>query len=269
MGATGQLVKLHNSSERMGGLGPIVARHQRKPAMQTTTAPVPTIDAAELTPGSVVSHGTLRSDHLADALLGEIDRLALSQYLPADLAADAQLLATSASAAVAGELPTNDVETIADLFEFLNEAAPVGWCLESLEGDGCEFCWQPVTLTAQLQAVGSCWIGTAWNDLQNEAVSDLINRYDDSPEGLQNFETSDWVNLDEPYTADLLERWETQRADIWALFESYVEAIGATSTLEALEGETLEDPEDMAAAIVNRAMTWAGLELLRELNPDR
>ena len=237
--------------------------------MQTTTAPVPTIDAAVLTPGSSVSHGTFRSDHLADALLGEIDRLALSQYVPADLAAAAQLLAATASDTVAGDLPESAEETVSDLFEFLNEAAPIGWCLESLEGDGSDICWQPVTLTAQLQAVGSCWVGTAWNDLQNEAVVDLINRYDDSPEGLQNFETSDWVNLDEPYTADLLRRWETQRADIWALFEAYVEAIGATSTLEALEGETIEDPEDMAAAIVNRAMSWAGLELLRELNPDR
>ena len=237
--------------------------------MQTTTAPVPTIDAAVLTPGSSVSHGTFRSDHLADALLGEIDRLALSQYVPADLAAAAQQLAATASDTVAGDLPESAEETVSDLFEFLNEAAPIGWCLESLEGDGSDICWQPVTLTAQLQAVGSCWVGTAWNDLQNEAVVDLINRYDDSPEGLQNFETSDWVNLDEPYTADLLRRWETQRADIWALFEAYVEAIGATSTLEALEGETIEDPEDMAAAIVNRAMSWAGLELLRELNPDR
>ena len=232
--------------------------------MTTTTATVPTIDAADLTPGSVVSHGTLRSDHLADALLGEIDRLALSQYLPADLAADAQLLAASASDLVAGDLPTNDVETIADLFEFLNDAAPAGWCLESLEGDGCEFCWQPVTLTAQLQAVRSHWDGT-----ENEAVADLIRIYDDEPDGLQNYERSDWVNLDECYTFDLLKRWENQRADIWALFESYVEAIGATSTLEALEGETIEDPEDMAAAIVNRAMSWAALELLREINPDR
>jgi hypothetical protein len=232
--------------------------------MTPTTTPAPTIDAADLTPGSVVSHGTLRSDHLADSLLGEIDRLGLSQYLPADLAADAQLLAASASDLVAGDLPTNNVETIADLFEFLNGAAPSGWCLESLEGDGCEFCWQPVSLTAQLQAVGSRWDGT-----ENEAVAELIRIYDDEPDGLQNYEQSDWVNLDECYTFDLLKRWENQRADIWALFEDYVEAIGATSTLEALEGETLEDPEDMAAAIVNRAMTWAALELLREINPDR
>ena len=238
--------------------------------MQTTTATAPTIDAADPTPGSVVSHGTLRSDHLADALLGEVDRLGLSQYLSADLAAAAQLLATTASDMVAGDLPSNDVETIEELFEFLNEAAPAGWCFELLEGDGCEFCWQPVTLTARLQAVGSHWVdNNEWVDTENEAMADLIRRYDDIPDGLQNYETSDWVNLDECYTFDLLKRWENQRADIWALFEAYCDAIGATSTLEALEGETLEDPEDMAAAIVNRAMSWAGLELLRELNPDR
>jgi len=230
---------------------------------------IPPINFQDLAPGSVVSQGTLRSDHLADALLGEIDRLALSQYLPAELAADAQLLATTASGPVAGELPANDVETIEDLFDFLNEAAPAGWCLESMEGDGCEFCWQPVTLTAQLQAVGSRWIRTDYEAPNNDAVADLISRYDDAPEGLQNFETSDWVNLDECYTSDLLKRWENQRDSIWALFEAYCGAIGATSTLEALEGDTIEDPEDMAAAIVNRAMSWAALELLREINPDR
>ena len=237
--------------------------------MTSATTPVPTINASDLTPGSSVSHGTLRSDHLADALLGEIDRLALSQYLPADLASAAQLLATTASDHVAGDLLDSADETVSDLFEFLNEAAPVGWCLESLEGDGSDICWQPVTLTAQLQAAGSVWVGTAWNDLQNESVSDLIERFDDDPEALRNFEISDWVNLAECYTHDLLKRWENQRDSIWALFEAYVEAIGATSTLEALEGETIEDPEDMTAAIVNRAMSWAALELLREINPER
>lgn len=228
----------------------------------------PPISSADLTPGSSVSHGTLRPDHLADSLLGEIDRLALSQYLPADLAAAAQLLAATASDLVAGDLPESADEIVSELFEFLNDAAPSGWCLESLEGDGADICWQPVTLTAQLQAVGSHWVETGWEAPNNEAVADLISRYDDEPDGLRNYENSDWVNLDECYTSDLLNRWENQRGDIWALFESYVDAIGATSTLEALEGETLEDPDDMAAAIVNRAMTWAALELLREMNPD-
>lgn len=39
-------------------------------------------------------------------------------------------------------------------------------------------------------------------------------------------------------------------------------------TLEALEGETIEDPEDMAAAIVNHAMTWAARCIAQELWVD-
>lgn len=235
----------------------------------TTTTPAPTIDPADLIGSGSVSSGTLRPDHLADSLLGEIDRLGLSAAVPPDLAAAAQQLSTSASDPVAPKLPESADETITDLIDFLNDSAPSGWTLQALEGDGADLCWQPVTLTAQLQAVGSRWIRTDYEAPNNEAVNDLIDRYDDAPDGLLNFETSDWVNLDECYTSDLLKRWENQRADIWALFEDYCEAIGATSTLQALEGETIEDPEDMAAAIVNRAMSWAALELLREINPDR
>lgn len=228
-----------------------------------------TINAADLTPGRSVSHGTLRPDHLADSLLGEIDRLGLSPYLLAEVGTAGQRLAATASDAVAGDLPESAEETVSELLEFLNDAAPSGWCLDTVEGDGADICWQPVTLTAQLQAVGSRWVQTGWEAPNNQAMADLIRIHDDEPDRLRNYETSDWVNLDECYTFDLLKRWENQRADIWALFEDYVEAIGATSTLEALEGETIEDPEDMAAAIVNRAMTWAALELLREINPDR
>lgn len=237
--------------------------------MTLTTAPVPPIDSADLIGSGSVSSATLRPDHLADSLLGEIDRLGLSEALPADLAAAAQQLATTAADLVADSPGDTDLETVTDLIDFLNDAAPNGWTLQALEGDDSDLCWQPVTLTAQLQAVGSQWIRTDYEAPNNSAVFDLIERYEDAPDGLLNFETSDWVNLDECYTSDLLRRWENQRDDIWALFEAYCEAIGATSTLQALEGDTIEDPEDMAAAIVNRAMTWAALELLREVNPDR
>lgn len=245
------------------------------PHVWTQVIPTPTerlgliIDPADLIGSGSVSSGTLRPDHLADTLLGEIDRLGLSSAVPAELAAAAQQLATSAADTVAPGLPESADEMVTDLIDFLNDAAPNGWTLQALEGDGADLCWQPVSLTAQLQAVGSRWIRTDYEAPNNSAVFDLIDRYDEDPEALQNFETSDWVNLDECYTRDLLNRWETQRADIWALFEAYCDAIGATSTLQALEGETIEDPEDMAAAIVNRAMTWAALELLRDINPDR
>jgi hypothetical protein len=108
-----------------------------------------------------------------------------------------------------------------------------------------------------------------WQDVKNEAVRDLINKYEDDPEALLNYETSDWVNLDECCTSDLLNRYKTQEEEIKALFNDYCECAGYTSTLDALEGETIEDPEDMIAAMVNKAMTWAALEILGEIYPDR
>ena len=107
-----------------------------------------------------------------------------------------------------------------------------------------------------------------WTDSQNSCVEDILDRFDDCPESLKDFDRSDWVNMAECYTSDLLNRWDKQREDIDSLFDDYCSAIGATSTLEALEGETIEDPEDMAAAIVNHAMTWAAQCLARDLWPD-
>lgn len=128
---------------------------------------------------------------------------------------------------------------------------------------------EPPTLRELLTAAGSRWVDTDWTAPKNAAIDDIIDRFDDCPEALQDFDRSDWVNLCECYTRDLLRRWEQQTDDIRALFEDYCEAIGATSTLEALEGQTIEDPDDMAAAMVNLAMTWGAMELARELWPDR
>jgi hypothetical protein len=130
------------------------------------------------------------------------------------------------------------------------------------------------TLSQLLTEAGSQWAPLArgedtWEDSRNDAMADLLERYETCPEALLNFETSDWVNLDEPYTSDLIKRYERNTPDIKALFESWCDAIGATSTLEALEGQTIEDPEDMMAAMVNVAMTYAAQELIRELWPDR
>ena len=130
------------------------------------------------------------------------------------------------------------------------------------------------TLSQLLTDAGSRWAPMArgeetYTDCRNEAVRDLLSRYEDDPEALLNYETSDWVNLDECYTHALIKRYESQEDDIKALFDDYCECAGYTSTLEALEGETIEDPYDMMAAIVNRAMTWAAIEILREIYPDR
>jgi hypothetical protein len=126
------------------------------------------------------------------------------------------------------------------------------------------------TLRQMLSAVGSHWAETGWEAPQSEAIDDIIDRFDDCPEGLRDFYQSDWVNLCECYTYQLLQRWERQTEAIRSLFNDYCEAIGASSTLHALEGEcdAFEDGDDLNAAIVNHAMTWGALELCRELWPN-
>ena len=127
------------------------------------------------------------------------------------------------------------------------------------------------TLTELLTKADSQWVRKDWARPQNDCIDDIIERFDDCPEGLQDFDRSDWVNLCECYTYQLLDRWNKQEQSVMALFNDYCEAIGATSTLQALEGEAdgFEDGDDMNAAIVNHAMTWAARQLADEIYPDR
>lgn len=239
----------------------------------TTTATLSQVSAADLVDAGSISTGTLRSSDLAMALLGEFDRLGFGPAMESDpLTHRLQNLACFSCQTVE-DLP-DDVaetaaETVSDAIEVLNDHAPDGWSLGFSEADGSDLCWQPVTLRAVLAAAGSRWVDPDWNGSSNEAIDDIIDRFDDCPEALQDFDRSDWVNLAECYTRDLLRRWDQQEADIRALFDDYCEAIGATSTLEALEGQTIEDPDDMATAMVNMAMTWGARMLLDEIQPDR
>ena len=127
------------------------------------------------------------------------------------------------------------------------------------------------TLTELLTKADSQWVRKDWARPQNDCIDDIIERFDECPEGLQDFDRSDWVNLCECYTYQLLDRWNKQEKSVMALFNDYCEAIGATSTLQALEGEAdgFEDGDDMNAAIVNHAMTWAARQLADEIYPDR
>ena len=127
------------------------------------------------------------------------------------------------------------------------------------------------TLTELLTKADSQWVRKDWARPQNDCIDDIIERVDECPEGLQDFDRSDWVNLCECYTYQLLDRWNKQEKSVMALFNDYCEAIGATSTLQALEGEAdgFEDGDDMNAAIVNHAMTWAARQLADEIYPDR
>ena len=95
----------------------------------------------------------------------------------------------------------------------------------------------------------------------NSCFLDVIERYEDCPGALVDFYQSDWLNLCECYNYQLLERWENNRDDIIEMFEEFKQAYGYSSTLEALDNCIVEDPEDMAIAIVNCAMTYAAQTL--------
>jgi hypothetical protein len=102
----------------------------------------------------------------------------------------------------------------------------------------------------------------------NSCFFDVIERFEDCPEGLADFQQSDWVNLCECYNYQLLERWENNRDDIVEMFEEFKQAFGYASTLEALENCIVEDPEDMATAMVNCAMTYAAQTLYDVLEEE-
>ncbi len=123
------------------------------------------------------------------------------------------------------------------------------------------------TLTQLLKISDSRWVDADWSAPKNSCINDIIERFDDCPEALIDFERSDWVNMAECYTYQLLERWQKQELDVKALFDAYVEAIGATSIMEALEGvsDGFDDGDDMNAAIVNLGMTWGCLDILQDL----
>lgn len=235
------------------------------PPMATLTQARPEISPDDLRFGESVTSGTLRLDHLADALLGEVDRVGLSHHIPADLAKRAQTLAASAADPVADPLPKDAADLVAEITDWLNDHAPDGWCLQPSEGDPADLAWHPVSLRAQLQAVGSQWVGSDWTDPQNESINDIIERFNDDPESLQNFEQSDWVNLAECYTSDLLKRWNQQESDLKALFDDLCQQLGYASALEAMEGDTIDDPDDFTAAYVNHAMTWGARQLMHEI----
>jgi hypothetical protein len=239
----------------------------------TTSATLLQISATDLIGAGSISTRTLRSSDLAAALLAEFDRVGFGPALEADpLTQRLQSLACFSCQTVEDlpeDLEETADETITDAIDVLNDHAPDGWSLGFSEADGSDLCWQPVTLRAMLVAAGSRWARTDWTAPHNDAIDDIIDRFDDCPEALQDFDRSDWVNMAECYIKDLLNRWDRQEDSIRALFEDYCDAIGATSTLEVMEGQNIEDPDDFTTAYVNLAMTWGAQQLCREIYPDR
>ena len=85
-----------------------------------------------ITPGTV-SHGTLRDADLAQAFLGEADRI--EAPVPALLRATAEAVATEQL-----DLETSS-EALVELMDLLNEHAPEGLLFGAHEGDGSDFGW--------------------------------------------------------------------------------------------------------------------------------
>ena len=86
---------------------------------------------------------------------------------------------------------------------------------------------------------------------------------------LVNYYQSDFVNIDMMYTRDLIEFYDRNETELTAWVDKACEAYGYSSALQLLEGQTIETPGDMAAALVNSAMSYLAYELLSVLFPDR
>jgi hypothetical protein len=108
---------------------------------------------------TIVSSGTLRPDHLCEALIGEADRLGI--VLDRDLWQPAAAIAAHGhkpGSAFCLDLPTRlmeiSSEIVSELFDALNWAAPSGCSLGESDGDGSLFLWT-LTLEAQAEAINS------------------------------------------------------------------------------------------------------------------
>jgi len=107
-----------------------------------------------------------------------------------------------------------------------------------------------------------------WDVEDDGCIVELLERYDHSDpaeSGLCNYDRSDWVNLDMPYTRDLIRFYDMHEDDVLAWCDRACEAYGFTQRAQLWESETIEDPDDLKASLVNHAMTWCAREALAVL----
>ena len=96
-------------------------------------------------------------------------------------------------------------------------------------------------------------------------IAAMLDRYGDEKPwdgGLCNYDRSDWVNCDMPYTRDLIRFYDMHEDDVLAWCDRACEAYGFTQRAQLWESETIEDPDDLKASLVNHAMTWCAREAL-------
>jgi hypothetical protein len=74
---------------------------------------------------------------------------------------------------------------------------------------------------------------------------------------------SDWINDVMPYCRDLTFFYDAHEDELKAALDEQMSQYGHTSLMEHLEGETIEDVDDLKAAIVNRVMTRLSEDLMQ------
>ena len=104
-------------------------------------------------------------------------------------------------------------------------------------------------------------VDQAFDWVNDSCVEWFIDRYNDNPQDLCNYETSDFVNIDMCYTKDLLNFYECNEDCVLHWVNEACEAYGYTSRLQLVEGQTIEDPDDFATALVNAGMSYLGMTL--------
>ena len=95
-------------------------------------------------------------------------------------------------------------------------------------------------------------------DTDDDCVSWFVERYNDCKEDLCNYDRSDFVNIDMCYTKDLIDFYDRNEESVLHWLDEYCEAVDQTR-LQAVEGTTIEDPDDLKTAFVNQAMSFLGL----------
>lgn len=104
-------------------------------------------------------------------------------------------------------------------------------------------------------------IDEAFDWINDSCVEWFIERYNDNPEDLCNYDHSDFVNIDMCYTKDLLNFYECNEDCVLHWVDEACGAYGYTSRLQLVEGQTIEDPDDFATALVNAGMSYLGMTL--------
>lgn len=104
----------------------------------------------------IVSSGTLRSDHLCSAFIGEADRLGI--VLDRDLWQPAAAIVAHGMHGICLDLPPRlreiEYEIVAGLIDELNWHTPDGCSLGTSEGDGALFLWE-LTIDAKAEFVNA------------------------------------------------------------------------------------------------------------------